>query len=157
MAQAAVRDPLVAVGMAWVLCTLAAPAVGKSYIVPGSEAAQLEQCVEPTELMRRRHMELIRHQRDATVYGGIRATEHSLARCVTCHASYDADQQPISIVAKGQFCQTCHAFAAVQLNCFQCHSNVPQAERQMVANDEGTGRAESPHGQAMTTGHEGKQ
>jgi hypothetical protein len=153
MARAAVRDQLVAVGIAWVLCILAAPAVGESYVVPGSKAAQLEQCVEPTELMRRQHMELIRHQRDATVYGGIRSTKHSLARCVGCHASYDADQQPISIVARGQFCQTCHAFAAVTLNCFQCHSNVPEADRRMAAVD----GADSAPGHPMTTGHAGEQ
>ncbi|AGA89027.1 hypothetical protein Thimo_0152 [Thioflavicoccus mobilis 8321] len=124
MALAAVRGRLVVVGLVWVLWALAAPALGKNYVVPDSEAAQLEHCVEPTEVMRRNHMQLIRHQRDATVHGGIRSTKYSLARCVACHASYE-DGKPIPVAAKGQFCQTCHAFAAVTLDCFQCHKTVP--------------------------------
>lgn len=125
MVLAAVRGRLVVVGLLWALCALAAPAFGKNYVVPGSEAAQLGQCVEPTDVMRRNHMELIRHQRDATVRGGIRSTKYSLAGCVACHASYD-DGQPVPVAAKGQFCQTCHAFAAVTLDCFQCHKGVPE-------------------------------
>lgn len=125
MALAAVRGRLVVVGLVWALVVLAAPAFGQDYVVPGSQAAQLEQCVEPTDRMRRDHMKLIRHQRDATVHGGIRSTKHSLASCVACHASRD-DGQPVPVAAQGQFCQTCHAFTAVTLDCFQCHAQVPE-------------------------------
>ena len=41
--------------------------------------------------MRRNHMELIKHQRDATVHDGIRGTKHSLAGCIDCHVVPRAD------------------------------------------------------------------
>ncbi len=98
------------------------------YVLPSSRAAALGQCVEATEYMRRNHYELIRHQRDATVYGGIRGTDHSLSGCVSCHVGYDGSGAPIEINAKGQFCRSCHDYAAVQMNCFDCHATVPQGE-----------------------------
>ncbi|WP_373508301.1 sulfur reduction protein DsrJ [Thiocapsa sp.] len=127
MAKAAVRAGLVAVGLAWVLVAqvvLAADA--KTYVVEGSKAAVLESCVEPTDIMRRKHMELIKHQRDETVHGGIRTSKHSLAGCVDCHIRYDADHAPTPIHRKDEFCGACHAFTAVNLNCFDCHASVPK-------------------------------
>jgi len=127
MAKAAVRAGLVAVGLAWVLVAqvvLAADA--KTYVVEGSKAASLESCVEPTDLMRRRHMELIKHQRDETVHGGIRSSKHSLAGCVDCHIRRVTDQTPAPIHQKSEFCGACHAFTAVNLNCFDCHAAVPK-------------------------------
>lgn len=73
-------------------------------------------------------MEVIRHQRDSTVYGGIRSTKHSLAGCVTCHVGYDADHKPVAINDAGQFCAACHSYAAVTLNCFDCHATIPEGE-----------------------------
>ena len=48
------------------------------------------QCVEPTDLMRRDHMKLLKHQRDKTMYEGIRTKPHSLNECIACHASQKA-------------------------------------------------------------------
>lgn len=90
-----------------------------------AKAAKLSQCVEPTDFMRRNHMEVIKHQRDETVHKGIRDTNHSLAGCVDCHVQYDAQQQPVPIDAPGQFCAACHEFTAVKLDCFQCHATIP--------------------------------
>ena len=45
------------------------------------------QCVEPTDLMRRDHMKLLKHQRDKTMHQGIRTKPHSLNECISCHAS----------------------------------------------------------------------
>jgi len=98
------------------------------HVIPSSKAASVENCVEPTEYMRRNHFELIRHQRDVTVYGGIRGTEHSLAGCVSCHVGYDEAGSPVEIDAKGQFCRSCHEYAAVEMNCFDCHATVPKGE-----------------------------
>jgi len=107
-------------------CALAAQATGEgSYVIEGSEAAQLDSCVEPTDFMRRNHMEVIEHQRDETVHNGIRSTKHSLAGCIECHARYDADNTPVPVNAEGQFCIACHEFAAVGMNCFGCHANIP--------------------------------
>ncbi len=95
--------------------------------VEGSaKAAKLSQCVEPTDFMRRNHMELIKHQRDETVHKGIRATSHSLAGCIDCHVQYDAQRQAVGVNDPGQFCAGCHQFTAVSLDCFQCHATVPQ-------------------------------
>jgi hypothetical protein len=98
------------------------------FVVDNSRAAALSNCVEPTEYMRRNHMEVIQHQRDTTVYGGIRSTKHSLAGCVQCHVGYDATQAPVAIDAEGQFCAACHSYAAVKLNCFDCHATIPEGE-----------------------------
>jgi hypothetical protein len=125
MANAVVKGSLISVGLAGVLCALAVQAAGESYVVPGSKAAQLESCVEPTDFMRRNHMEVIKHQRDETVHNGIRSTKHSLAGCIECHASYQGGTTPVPVDDEGQFCIACHEFAAVGMNCFGCHSTVP--------------------------------
>lgn len=104
-----------------------AEAIG-GFVVPGSKAASLDQCVEPTNKMRHYHMEYIRHQRDTTVYDGIRHTKYSLSGCVSCHAGHDAQSAPIPVNAKSQFCNACHEKAAVTLNCFDCHATVPDGE-----------------------------
>ena len=93
----------------------------------GSRADGLEQCVESTDFMRRNHMEVLLHQRDQTVHQGIRTKQHSLAECVSCHAEKDADGKFVSINGAGQFCQGCHATAAVSIDCFQCHAARPEA------------------------------
>ncbi len=85
-----------------------------------------EQCVAPTDVMRRDHMDLLNHQRDETVIDGNRSNPFSLIGCVNCHASRDDAGQAVRIDAEGQFCQSCHAFAAVQIDCFTCHAAVPE-------------------------------
>ena len=60
----------------------------------GSRAADEKSCVEPTDFMRRNHMEVIKHQRDETVHGGIRSTKHSLAGCIACHGAKGPTGEP---------------------------------------------------------------
>jgi hypothetical protein len=125
MANAVVRRGLISAGLAGALCLPALHAAGDSFVVPGSKAAGEASCVEDTDFMRRNHMEVIKHQRDETVHGGIRSTKHSLAGCIECHASRGDDGAPLPVNDEGQFCGACHAFAAVSLNCFDCHSSIP--------------------------------
>ena len=126
MANAVVRGSFLRIGLAGVLCALALQASGEAtYLIEGSKAAQLDSCVEPTDFMRRNHMEVIKHQRDDTVHNGIRSTKHSLAGCIECHVSYAPENTPVPVNAKGQFCIACHEFAAVGMNCFGCHATVP--------------------------------
>lgn len=99
-------------------------------VVGNSRAAELDQCVEPTEFMRRNHMELLLHQRDDTVHQGVRTKKHSLVECVACHAEKGSDGTFVSINAEGQFCQGCHATAAVSMDCFQCHATKPDSNAQ---------------------------
>lgn len=125
MAHAVTSGRFIHVVLACLLVMPVAQVGAGSFVVSGSEAAHLGQCVEPTEQMRRNHMVFIRHQRDDTVHGGIRGTKHSLAGCVACHVAYDDRHRPIPIMADGQFCHACHAYTAVTLDCFQCHAAVP--------------------------------
>jgi hypothetical protein len=90
-----------------------------------AKADKLEHCVEPTQVMRRRHFEFIKHQRDLTVHQGIRGSKYSLAGCVDCHARKDESGKPVPVNAEGQFCDKCHEYAAVEITCFECHSTVP--------------------------------
>ena len=85
-------------------------------------------CVKPEEWMRRNHMEFIKHQRDQTVHLGIRVQKDSLANCVDCHVRYDSSHQPVAIDTKGEFCNSCHSYTAVNITCFQCHSKAPATE-----------------------------
>jgi [DsrC]-trisulfide reductase subunit J len=82
------------------------------------------QCVADPALMRRNHMEMLKHQRDDTVRAGVRAGPFSLKACIECHASRETGS-----VAKGEtnFCISCHSYAAVQIDCFECHASKPPA------------------------------
>jgi hypothetical protein len=89
---------------------------------PVERALKGERCVEDTATMRRDHMRFLEHQRDATVHGGIRGARHSLKGCIDCHASARTGSVA---QAPTDFCISCHAYAAVKLDCFDCHSTRP--------------------------------
>ncbi len=108
---------------------LAAPASGDGR-VPGpvvSPAVKGDQCVEDTDVMRRRHMDFLKHQRDETMHRGIRTEQHSLKACLTCHVTpeqaYHGDSQ------EGHFCKNCHEYAAVKIDCFECHATQPERDQ----------------------------
>ena len=89
---------------------------------PAIEKGKGEQCVEDVQFMRKNHMKLLKHQRDQTVHKGIRTRQHSLNGCIECHAS----QKTGSVIGSDQnFCQACHSYAAVKLDCFECHASNP--------------------------------
>lgn len=101
--------------------------------LPAITPAKGTQCVEPVEHIRRHHMDMLDHQRDETVHGGIRGKKHSLAGCVGCHVQKDADGKVIPIDAKGQFCESCHRYAAVTIDCFSCHAAKPEQNAQAAS------------------------
>jgi len=111
-----------------------APAGARSSRVPRPDvtAGAGGKCVEDTAFMRRNHMALLKHQRDRTVHDGIRTTRHSLANCVTCHV--DAKTGRVT-GSKDAFCEGCHTYAGVKLDCFECHADRPAAA---LAVDAGT-------------------
>jgi hypothetical protein len=82
-----------------------------------------EACVAPTAEMRRNHMKYLHHQRDETVHQGLREPRFSLKQCVDCHA----DRATGSVLGANGFCASCHAYAAVKLDCFECHTPLRQA------------------------------
>lgn len=90
-----------------------------------SRVSDTQGCVEPIAVMRRDHMTFLLHQRDRTVHEGIRAKRHSLVECIACHASTDPNGRPVPVDAAGQFCQSCHAYAGVKMDCFECHAATP--------------------------------
>ena len=84
-------------------------------------------CVEPTADMRKNHMDYIRDQRDATMHEGIRTKQYSLTECINCHVS-DAPDAP-HVDSEKHFCNSCHTYAGVTIDCFQCHADRPVKSR----------------------------
>ncbi len=77
-----------------------------------------KQCVEPVAFMRASHMELLNAWRDAVVRNGERVYVAADGRrwdisltgtCLRCHDEQD------------KFCDRCHAYAAVEPVCWDCH------------------------------------
>ena len=89
---------------------------------PVIEKARGGTCVDVPEVMRRMHPDLLKHQRDETVHRGVRDARASLKGCVDCHAGA---QSGSVATAKTDFCVSCHSFAAVKVDCFQCHASRP--------------------------------
>lgn len=84
-------------------------------------------CVEDTAFMRRNHMDLLRHQRDDTMYNGLRTERHSLKNCINCHMAEEVvGKERIEITDSRHFCAGCHQYASVKPDCFECHSSQPE-------------------------------
>jgi len=78
------------------------------------------QCVRDPQWMRKNHMLLILHQRDESVRKGNRIEKDGIKNCVECHASLTDN----SVTARNDsFCVGCHRYAAVSIDCFECHSS----------------------------------
>jgi [DsrC]-trisulfide reductase subunit J len=122
---------IVGLGMLAVLAAAPLPAEAGRVPLPSHPEAlkkfsATQDCVEPTDVMRRNHMKLILHQRDETMHLGIRTKRHSLAECVACHVSRDKAGKYLPVNGPGEFCESCHEYAAVEIDCFQCHATVPR-------------------------------
>jgi len=97
--------------------------------VPVFKIEKGEACVAPTEEMRRDHMKMLLHQRDGTTRQGLRELRFSLKNCVDCHASHETD----SVLGKDGFCSSCHSYASVSIDCFECHTPLRQSVAAGVA------------------------
>ena len=93
--------------------------------IPVAQArySETQGCVEPTADMRKNHMKYILHQRDETMHEGIRTKQYSLVECINCHVSESPDAPRVS--SEEHFCNSCHTYAAVNIDCFQCHADRP--------------------------------
>jgi hypothetical protein len=91
--------------------------------LPAVKIEKAGACVAPTAEMRRNHMEMLQHQRDRTMRQGIREPRFSLKNCVECHAGRETG----SVLGRDGFCSSCHAYASVSIDCFECHSALRQA------------------------------
>ena len=83
-------------------------------------------CVEPVEVMRKQHFEFVLEHRDKTVIDGIRTKKHSLNECINCHITANAQGEFARYSDETHFCASCHQFAAVNIDCFQCHADRPE-------------------------------
>ena len=108
----------IAAGIMAAVLTVAAHADGPKFKIERGEA-----CVAPTGEMRRDHMKMLLHQRDRTVRQGLREPRFSLKECVGCHAGRETG----SVLGKDGFCSSCHAYASVSIDCFECHTPVRQS------------------------------
>ena len=93
---------------------------------PAIPKGQGESCVKETEFMRRNHMDMLMHQRDETVLKGLRSSRYSLKECINCHAVYGPDAIALTSASPQHFCRSCHDYAAVNIDCFQCHASRPE-------------------------------
>lgn len=93
---------------------LSAGPVPKPELPPGGE----KQCVAPVSEMRAKHMKLLNEWRDDVLRNGNRETitvdgkEFSKGlqlACMRCHSN------------KEKFCDSCHDYAAVKPDCWNCH------------------------------------
>jgi hypothetical protein len=96
-------------------------------VVPEANArfSETQGCVEPTEEMRKNHMEYILHQRDETMHRGIRTRQYALEECINCHVP---ENSTVRHDSPEHFCNSCHIYAAVTIDCFQCHADRPVPE-----------------------------
>lgn len=104
----------------------AAYSVNAEIAKPDVPKGKGEQCVEPTDFMRKNHMEVMLHQRDETMHRGIRTNKHSLKECISCHVQPDSKGQVARYGDNKHFCSSCHTYAAVNIDCFECHADRPQ-------------------------------
>ncbi|MCP4933602.1 MAG: hypothetical protein GY927_05215 [bacterium] len=84
------------------------------------------QCdLDPKE-MRKTHMTLLDHKRDQTMRDGIRTKKYSLKKCIACHAVKDKSNKCVTVKDERHFCRSCHDYAAVRIDCFDCHASRPE-------------------------------
>lgn len=98
--------------------------------------AKAKSCVEPTADMRKNHMKYLLHERDETMYEGIRGKDHSFKACINCHIPAEKEGKPVNYLMDDHsslnpehFCATCHAYVSVKLDCFECHSDNPEQQQ----------------------------
>jgi len=83
-------------------------------------------CVKPIDDIRRNHMELLKHKRDLTLREGVRTKTDSLVECIDCHVTPNEKGEYARISEDGHFCSSCHNYAGVSIDCFDCHSDLPE-------------------------------
>ena len=109
------------------------------------KASDKTECVEPIGDMRKNHMEFLKHKRDLTMREGVRTKTHSLTECIDCHVTPNDKGEFARIGDDKHFCSSCHNYAAVKVDCFDCHSDLPEDAAKKLRS------AKNPH-QSMTEG-----
>jgi hypothetical protein len=120
---------LLALLSALTLSVSAATAEGNGVgpVIP--KAVKGKQCVEDTDVMRRDHMKYLKQHRDETLREGIRTKQYSLKQCLECHVP-SADAADATRTEGEHFCKSCHVYAGVTIDCFECHATMPEKSAQ---------------------------
>jgi hypothetical protein len=113
---------------------------------PVIEGGRGDKCVADTDFMRRNHMKLLMHQRDDTLRAGVRTPRFSLQGCISCHAG----KTGTVVGGSGNFCQSCHTYAAVTIDCFVCHASKPGGEAKAASRTTPAGLATVAGGNGST-------
>lgn len=95
------------------------------------------------------HFEYLLHKRDQTMHQGIRTKQYSLKACINCHGPAD---KTVHYGDPKHFCSSCHNYASVNIDCFQCHADQPQPPEKISSDVK---PASIPH-YAETTAKESK-
>jgi [DsrC]-trisulfide reductase subunit J len=111
-----------ALGVAFLAMLPVSAQAGGRVPLPVIAQGKGDHCVEPTDFMRRNHMELLKHHRDETMHRGIRTKKYSLQECIDCHAGKTSG----SVIGDDNFCQSCHNYTATHLDCWDCHASKPK-------------------------------
>jgi cytochrome c553 len=102
-----------------ILLLVATPTWATDSFAPKLDIGKGGQCVEEPQWMRKNHMHVLLQQRDETVHQGKRDGKYSLKNCIECHASTKDN----SVIGRADsFCEGCHRYEAVKIDCFECHS-----------------------------------
>ncbi len=97
----------------------------KSFMPDIPEPEGKTECVRPEDEMRKNHMKYILHQRDETMHKGIRTDTFALHECINCHIDKDSK---VRYGDDKYFCSSCHNYAGVTIDCFECHNDRPSDE-----------------------------
>ncbi len=120
--------------------------------LPAITKGKGDKCVAPTDWMRRFHMTALNHKRDDTVHDGIRTPQFSLKACIDCHAVSGADGKAVTVKDERHFCRSCHDYAAVKVDCFECHASRPEGA---APGSKGAELAPTPNKYHADAGHHG--
>ncbi len=118
--------------------------------VPAVPAAKGGQCIEDPQFMRRNHMQLLKHGRDVTMREGKRTDTRSLQNCIECHAHPTTQR----VTGKEGFCEACHSYAAVKIDCFSCHADQPKKAPAAAAVGDRSGSHLTTVAPAALAGHQ---
>lgn len=131
--------------MAISLPATAQQASGQPSWIPIPPKAIGGKCDADPQWMRKWHMKALDHKRDETMRQGIRTEKYSLKRCITCHAVKDETNKYVTVKDERHFCRACHDYAAVRIDCFDCHASRPGQEMDKAAKAAG-----NPHKSASS-------
>ena len=99
--------------LAALLCLTNIANATESYGMPKLDIGKGGHCVADPQWMRVNHMKVLFQQRDETVHLGIRDGKYSLASL-----------RDNSVIGReDSFCEGCHRYEAVKIDCFECHSS----------------------------------